>query len=408
MVDNYFLTAYKILLNIYRDKAYINLAVQKSYTHPKKNTILKIVNGVLEHHFLLSYYIKVLAKKTPQQAIRILLMQSIYCIKILQMKSSAIIALSLDTAMAIGKGELSGFISYCLNNTQETHPLPKNKKEAEQIQLNASTKLISLLKQDYPKAYKRILQAKSDGKVHIRLNENKIPIQTFEMAYPLAEPTACGYYVTLNDSIKRYLNRGDAFVQSLTSGYAVLACGDVAEKKVLDMCAAPGGKSVYLAQRGAQVTACDIYEHKLQLIKRYARKACVSVQLVLQDNTQYHSIFSDAFDCVLLDAPCSGTGVLAKRQDARLKEPDIDTLTKLQDALLANGAQYLKKGGILVYSTCSVLKAENEQMITRFLQKMNNFVLQKITTVPYNNQGMLQFLPDGKLDGFFIARMQKV
>lgn len=397
------------MLKIYRDKAFANIALQEAYSHPQKNTIVKIVNGVLEHHFLLQYYINKVTTKQPHQAIRILLAQGIYCIKILQMKSSPVLRLALEVAQDTGKDKLGDFIIYVLNKVQEDIPLPKSKHLLEQIQLNAPIWLISQIKQDYPKAYKRILQAKADGTIHLRLKNEK-DAADFEKANPMAERTACGYFTKITDNVKSYLKKGRAFAQSLTSGYAVLACGNVQGRKVLDMCAAPGGKSVYLAQRGAFVTACDIYGHKLELIKKYASKAEVDITTALQDGTIHNSLYVDAFDCVLVDAPCSGTGVMAKRQDIRFsKQPqDIASLVSIQEKLLVNAANYVKGGGYLVYSTCSILKVEGEQLIADFLAKNTNFVLKTIEGLPYNNQGMLQFLPDGKLDGFFIARIQKV
>jgi 16S rRNA (cytosine967-C5)-methyltransferase len=412
MNEDYFALSYNTLLKVYRDKAYSNIATQNIHSHPQKNTILKIVNGVLENHYLLNYYISKLAPKNPQQAVRVLLMQSIYCIKLLKMNASAVINLALNTAKEKGKGEVAGFIGYCLNSAQEEIPLPKDKKQSEQIELNAPLWLISLLKKDYLKAYKRILSARSDGTFHLRLKNFADPnaVAAFENEHPTAERTLCGYFVKADESIREYLKKGLAFAQSLTSGYAVLAMGEVQGKRCLDMCAAPGGKSVYLAQRGGIVTSCDIYAHKIKLIEDYAKKAEVSLVAMLRDGAEYNKDFADAFDCVLVDAPCSGTGVISKRQDIifNRKSEDIAQLTEIQKKLLENAARYLKREGTLVYSTCSVLKAENEEVIEAFLTENQDFVLKKIDNLPYNNQGMLQFLPDNKLDGFFICSMKKL
>ena len=410
MSSDYFKASYDILCDVYKNKAYNNVALKNAYVHPKKNTILKIVNGTLENHYFLLAILNQLSEKSPRLAIKILLMQSIFCIKILEMNESAVKKMALEIAQERGKKEVSDFIIFVLSQVKsESINVKQNSVKALEIEYNTPYWLIKALKNDYPKAYKKILKTSNYDKVHIRLISTADK-KRFEQENPDHEKTLSGYYVKLDDKIKELLIKGEIFVQSLTSTFAVLSMGDVNEKNVLDVCSAPGGKAVYLAEKGAHVTACDIHPHRLDLIRAYAEKSKVELNIVAQDATLFNPMFENKFDCILVDAPCSGIGVLSKRKDIifNRKESDIQELAKLQLSILNNSKAYLKEGGILIYSTCTMLKRENEEVIEQFLSKNNNFVLQTIADLPYNNNGMLQFLPDGKgMDGFFIARMSK-
>ena len=411
MINSYFRESYDILCHIYKDRMYSNIALKNAYSHPQKNTILKIVNGVLENNFLLLHIIDDITNKTPRLSVKILLMQSIYCIVKLQMNANSIKTMSLAILEEIGKEKVSDFVSFALSKVVHGEYIIPNdsSQKSLEIQFNAPFWLIKMLKKDYPKAYKKILQSKTYDRVHIRLSSDKGQ-KEFEKRCNDYIKTLSGYFVQIDNAIKEYLDRGDAFVQSLTSTYAVMALGDVRDKDVLDVCSAPGGKSVFLASRGANVTACDIHPHRLELVKGYGQKAKVKLNVVEQDGIVFNPEWKNAYDCILVDAPCSGLGVTSKRADILLnrKEDDIAELCTLQHAIINNAARYLKRGGILVYSTCTVLKRENDDIIEKFLQENPDFILQKIEALPYNNNGTLQFIPNNEgLDGFYIARMVK-
>ena len=127
----------------------------------------------------------------------------------------------------------------------------------------------------------------------------------------------------------------------------------------------------------------------------------VKPEVRLLDATVYNTAFAGSFDVVLCDVPCSGLGVAAKKPDVYLfKEKDrIFSLTQIQSRILENGAEYVKQGGTLVYSTCTLLKEENEDVIKKFLKKNKKFRLESQDT----------FLPDDKgSDGFFVAKIRRV
>ncbi len=185
--------------------------------------------------------------------------------------------------------------------------------------------------------------------------------------------------------------------------------------RVIDMCAAPGGKTTHLAElmnNKGQIIACDIYEHKIKIINDNAKRLGIDIiETVLHDATLTKPIWQDSADKVLVDAPCSGLGVLRRRPDLRWRrtEKDLPAFPPLQAAILQNAASYVRRGGTLVYSTCTTEEAENDCIIKDFLSTQQEFRLQKIKH-PLTGKllNTLQLWPhiDG-VDGFFIAVLER-
>lgn len=186
---------------------------------------------------------------------------------------------------------------------------------------------------------------------------------------------------------------------------------------VLDMCSAPGGKTTHLAEimgNQGRIVALDIYDTKLTRIEENAKRLGISIiETKCIDSREAGRIFEGKADRVLLDAPCSGLGVLRRRPDARWRkaEEEITRLPELQRELLESAAYAVRAGGVVVYSTCTIEPAENEELVRDFLAAHNEFVQEK--TGEYlplrpSTSDMVQFYPqrDG-IDGFFIARLKR-
>ena len=185
---------------------------------------------------------------------------------------------------------------------------------------------------------------------------------------------------------------------------------------VLDCCSAPGGKTfaaaIAMGGRG-KITSCDIHEHKVSLIQNgAARLGLTNVTAMQQDAAEEVCAWVDQMDAVIADVPCSGYGIIRKKPDIREKNPDtMKDLPALQLAIARNQAKYVKKGGILLYSTCTLVRRENEGVVEKFLKAEPDFYLEPLPLpdpFPVNVSGMLALVPgEYDTDGFFIARLRR-
>ncbi|WP_339232188.1 16S rRNA (cytosine(967)-C(5))-methyltransferase RsmB [Geobacillus sp. FSL W8-0032] len=193
-------------------------------------------------------------------------------------------------------------------------------------------------------------------------------------------------------------------------------------ERVLDCCAAPGGKTTHIAERmdgRGEVVAVDIHEHKVKLIEQQAQRLGLdNITALALDSRRLGERFApESFDRILVDAPCTGFGVIRRKPEIKYTKgkDDVAALVDIQQAILRAAAPLLKKGGALVYSTCTVEREENEDAITRFLADHPDFfldagLLERLPEPvrPHGKGGMLQLLPHHfDSDGFFIARLRK-
>ena len=212
---------------------------------------------------------------------------------------------------------------------------------------------------------------------------------------------------------------GNFSIQSVGSMIACLAVGVKRGQQILDCCAAPGGKTCYLAELmggTGRVQAWDIHEHRVALIEAQARRLELeNIRPMVRDAAKSREDLERSMDAVLLDAPCSGLGFMAQKPDLKLRvtEESVQELTALQEKLLDTVCTYVKPGGVLVYSTCSILKDENERQAARFLERHPEF---EETALPdsiperyrSSRERGLQLLEhrDG-VEGFYLIRMRR-
>lgn len=202
------------------------------------------------------------------------------------------------------------------------------------------------------------------------------------------------------------------FVQDEASQIAVSALGAKKGETVLDMCACPGGKSFGIAMEmgnEGRIFAFDLHKNKLSLIERTAQKLGISIIAVQENNGASYRDDMPMADRVLCDVPCSGLGVIAKKPDIKYKNrEDIERLPALQRKILDTSARYVKTGGALVYSTCTLNPAENKDIVSAFLSENADFELCGFGAGGAQCGGMLELMPSETTDGFFIAKMKKV
>ncbi len=205
-------------------------------------------------------------------------------------------------------------------------------------------------------------------------------------------------------------------VQDAAAKAAALAAGAKSGDRVLDVCAAPGGKSFAAAMEMGdvgEVVACDIHPHKLALIEKGARRlglACVIPELA--DGRQKREAWLERFDVVICDVPCSGLGIIRKKPDIRYKAPDVLAgLPGVQRAILDNACRYVRPGGALLYATCTVLPEENAEITDGFLASHRDFRKEPFALpgMTEENDGSLSLWPQRHgTDGFYICKMRKL
>lgn len=209
-------------------------------------------------------------------------------------------------------------------------------------------------------------------------------------------------------------------IQDESSMLAVKILDPKPNEKILDLCSAPGGKSTGMAQlmkNKGEIISLDIHEHKLALVDKNAERLGVNIiKTRLKDSTVFDEEYLDYGDRVLLDAPCSGLGLIRKKPEIRwsIKPEDIMELQKVQMRIIDNASKYVKKGGILLYSTCTISREENEDIIENFvkenpnyqLEDISEFISDKITGDESQSTGYIKLFPHiHSMDGFFIAKL---
>jgi 16S rRNA (cytosine967-C5)-methyltransferase len=312
---------------------------------------------------------------------------------------------AVELTKKLGKSGAAGFVNGFLRS-YKIPALPEKADDKLAVECSAPVWLVKKLKRSYKSEAKDILTAESLG-LCVRFERG----QENYLSKPHIDTPFANTYIFKNFVRDDGFMLGDYTFQSVGS----VAICDVVEPcaNFLDACAAPGGKSVLLSKKCDKIVAQELHEHRVQLIADYCRRMKVeNVTPVLADGTIFNAAYESAFDGVLCDVPCSGTGVINENPDIKLnrKEEDILSLTKVQLAILENCSRYVKSGGRLYYSTCSILPEENDSVVYEFLQKHPEYEL-NIPTSPLANRQTkfgLQFLPHISLGaGFFITSFIK-
>ncbi len=288
--------------------------------------------------------------------------------------------------------------------------------------------LISLLKANLPKGKLEAMLIADNASPETVVQVNTLRITAAQLMLRLEKERVCArphswmkdcLVLSGTGSIENLpsFKEGMFYVQDPAAKLSVLCAKlPVEDINVLDCCSAPGGKSfaAAIAMEGrGQITSCDVHAHKTGLIANgAARLGLTNITVRQQDATVSVPEWLETKDVVIADVPCSGLGIIRKKPDIRYKDlSELKALPALQLAILENQASYVKKGGILLYSTCTVLKAENEDVVNAFLAKHEDFYTEPLElpeVFPKNETGMLTLIPgEYDTDGFFICRLRR-
>ena len=412
MLSNPIYDPFQILTKIYQNGAHLKQAIAETYIEEQyRARTVKIVYGVLENDGFLEFCIRCFTEKAPKPVVRILLKISLYMLLYMDKKRYMVTDCAVSLCKKLGKGGVSGFINAFLRRFDDKvvkEKLPKG-DNGFCILYSYPQFAYQRLKKEYGARADDIVKARSFG-VSVRFESgaekymDKEPIHTpFSKAY--------GNYIFENFVRDEWFDEGEYTFQSVGS---IAICDVVSPcERLLDACSAPGGKSVLLSKKCKHVTSCELHAHRVELIKSYANRMKVSnVTAIQKDSSVLDKALMETFDAVLLDVPCSGFGTVSENPDIKLfkTEEDVKALIKTQAQILSTCANYVKKGGYLYYSTCSVFGEENDEQIAKFLKENDNFTVEEIDSpLPHDKKKYgLQFLPDTAFGaGFYVARLQR-
>lgn len=419
-----FLKSFQTLQQIYYERAFSSLTLNKTLAYCRqqdKALITKIVYGVLDNDIKLEYLISRNVKKLPKGDTLLYLKIGVYCLMDLSIPVYTVVNDVAELSKLSEDRRIVGFVNATLKHISQTiksfDDYPTDYVQQLSVKYSYPEWALRKLIKDYGiETAAAIVSFPPDTRTTVRF-VNPIDCISLTQQYAVTaeiSPFDDAFFIKGNLAVD-----SDAYtMQSLSSMAVSRICADKLPGcgSFLDCCAAPGGKSVYVKQlrSDVSVTSCDVHPHRVQLINSYANRMGVELQAVTHDMTQFVADFADKFDVVLCDVPCSGFGVLNNRPDIKLfrENKDISELMKLQYAVLTNCSKYVKVGGHLIYSTCTVFDNENRQNIRKFLKDNANFCYGVINLPQFSDadgKSFYQFLPhkDG-VQGFYVAVLKRM
>lgn len=416
--------AHRSLMGLEKSGRYSNLEVNSAIMHSElseadRGLYTKLVYGVTERRITIDYIISEYSSKPVDEldedvktALRLGIYQLLWLDRVPDHSA-------VDESVGLVSRQKRGFVNAVLRSFLrggKKYSLPDKTDYTEYLSVKYSVPapLVNLFMGCTGEEIEDLLLA-MNREPHIGLRVNRLKITADEAISKtggrLSEIAPDVVIVdTLDDTVKQGLSDGLWFVQDEASRITSAAVGAKAGDLVVDTCACPGGKSFSMAidmENSGTVCSFDLHKNKLSLIVSGAEKLGITIiDTAERDARQPLSELVGQADRVLCDAPCSGLGVIAKKPDIRYKNiADVNKLPEIQYGVLCGASKYVKDGGVLVYSTCTINKAENEDVVKKFLAENTDF---KLEEDPYLPCGMRTFLPhrDG-CDGFFAAKMRK-
>lgn len=390
------------------------------------NFIKEITTGVIRNRTYLDYVVKINSRvkiKRVHKVILSILEMAIYQMYFLdKVPDYSIVDESVNLAKIYGNRGSISFTNGILRSI--------SKKDAPQVKIEDSIDNLSTF-YSHPKFYteyfyknygeeftKKLLKANNEmPPFTIRVNTLKTSKSDLmsnlnELGFEIEETVYDNALNILNPKgiiDTKYFHEGHFYVQDLGSILVASFLNPRENSSLLDLCAAPGGKTTHLAEimkNTGKIIACDKSQGKIKLIQENAKRLGVkNIETRVNDARILNKDFIDKFDYVLVDAPCSGTGLYRKKPDIKWNKDleDIKSLAEIQLEILDKAKDYVKDGGELLYSTCSLSKIENEDVVNKFLENNKNFKIKKL-----RDREVLKLFPstDGS-DGFSITLMEK-
>ena len=435
--------AFKVLLSVEQNGAYSAIALNNSIKENKLSPLdasfmSSLVYGVLERRLLLDYiikqYSKIPLKKIELKTkiiLRLGILQLLFMDKI---PESAAVNESVKLAKKNKLQKSAGFINGILRNITRAeikYTLPdKNKDKANYLSINYSCPrdIVELWIKSYGDSITETVLKSLSGRPELTARVNTLKTTPEKLIEELksegveaerSELEANALMLKNTGSVEKLkaFKDGKLYIQDLSSQLCVKALDPQPRDIMLDVCSAPGGKSLtsaqYMNNRG-KIYAFDIYEHKLKLIEKSAERLGITCIITDVRNASEDKRELPLADRVLCDVPCSGLGIMNRKPEIRYKEKILDSsLPKLQYKILCNSSKFVAVGGTLIYSTCTLNPAENNENAERFLEEHPDFEPVKIDLdvkrAVDEPENMLTLFPEiNPSDGFFIAAFRRV
>ena len=438
--------AYLILNNIIDKDAYSNIELRRrlnksNLTKLDKALVTEIVNGTLRNLIYIDWVIKQFSKIKEEKIksnVKNIIRSGIYQILFLdKIPDSAVCNESVELAKKYDNIGSSKFVNGLLRNVSRNkdnigYPDKENLEEYLSIKYSHPKWLMEILIDHYGVDFTEELIKSNNEPPPLTIRVNRLKTHKQEVMDILES-----YDIKCDDGLfneEALIIKGTSSIEGIDifkKGYfsvqdeSSMLVSKVMNPKpgwmIMDVCSAPGGKAAHMAElmnNEGKIIARDIYKHKLELINKACERLGIKiVDTQLFDARNLDESYIRKADGVLVDAPCSGLGLLRRKPDLRWKKKpnDMDELHNLQYSILRSSSHYLKKGGVLVYSTCTLNKKENIDIVKRFLGDNEDFCLDSIEGLlpqniyaPNAKEGYIELYPNiHKTDGFFIARMIK-
>lgn len=437
-----------VLLEVTRDGEYSHISlgnVLSKYQYLDKRDrafITRVVDGTLEHMIEIDYIINQFSKvKTNKMkpVIRAILRSAVYQLKYMDsVPNSAACNEAVKLTTKKGFASLKGFVNGVLRNIERnleyiTYPDESNVIEYLHVKYSMPKWILEkwLAQYDRTTVERMLADFQKEKPTTIRRNPNGMSLE--ELVHSLEKQGVCvkthpyladALWISSYDYLADLegFRKGAFHVQDISSMLVAHLANPQEGDYVIDVCAAPGGKSLHMAEllRGSgHVEARDLTDYKVNLIwENIQRSGMKNIEAVRMDATVFDKTSVDKADIVVADLPCSGLGVLGKKTDLKYKmtERTQQDLVALQRRILSQVKSYVKPGGTLIYSTCTIHEAENEGNVEWFLGENKEFVLASVNEdlceelkSSVVKEGCLQLLPGvHKSDGFFIAKFKRV
>lgn len=431
--------ALTILISIDEKQAYSNLLLHqtiKKYNIAEHDRALltELTYGTLQHKMTLDYYLAPFLKGKIESWVRWLLRLSLYQMHYLtKIPAHAAVNEAVEIAKRRGHKGIASLVNGVLRSIirQGVRSVDEIKDDVERLAIATSHPqwLVERFVQNYGyEIAKEMLEANNMPPAQtVRVNNVKCSVEQALEALQAEGVQAirsefineCLYIQSGQAARTKAFKEGMITIQDESSMLPVLALNPQPGMNVLDMCAAPGGKTTHIAEKmnnKGSVLALDLHPNKLNLIEQNIERLGISiVQTAPLDARKAANTIKGQFDAILVDAPCSGLGVIRRKPDIKYTKQaeDFANLQKIQLEILANAVKLLKAGGKLVFSTCTVDKEENEGTVQAFLKEHPEMEWATLENMPkplenLQQNGMLQVFPQHLgSDGFFVASFVK-